>query len=543
MVAPVEPRSDGQVAGEAYDVLIVGSGFAGLYALHSVRQLGMTVRVLETGHDVGGTWFWNRYPGARCDVPSIEYSYSFSDEIQQEWTWTETYPAQAEVLRYINFVTDRLDLRRDIDLHTTVTQAVYDEQREVWNVRTEGGRLIEATYLIMATGSLSVPKEPEIPGLRRFRGSMLHTARWPDGGFDFSGKRVGVFGTGSTGIQVIPEIAKQAAEVHVFQRTPNFSFPARNTPLAHEYVAEVKANYRELRETAKGRPSGSLRPVGEVSALSVSEDERERTYAEAWAAGGPALFGSYSDLMTDFEANETAADFVRRQIRSVVQDPVVAEALCPYDHPLGAKRPCADTNYFETYNLPHVHLVDLRKTQVIEVTEHGVRTRDGLTPLDVIVNATGFDAMTGALLKIDIHGRGGTSLQDQWEAGPLTYLGLAVSGFPNMFVIAGPGSPSVLSNMVASIEQHVEWVAEGLAWLRANGRRTLEASAEAQAHWVTHVNDVADATLYTRANSWYLGANVPGKPRVFMPYVGGVPAYRERCEKVAANGYEDFLVS
>jgi cation diffusion facilitator CzcD-associated flavoprotein CzcO len=542
-MSPNEPRSDGQVASERYDVLIVGAGFSGLYMLHSVRELGLSVRALETGHDVGGTWFWNRYPGARCDVPSIEYSYSFSDEIQQEWTWSETYPAQAEVLRYINFVADRLDLRRDIDLHTTVTQATYDEVRAVWNVGTEDGRLIEATYLVMATGCLSVPKEPEIPGIRHFRGSMLHTARWPEGGFDFSGQRVGVFGTGSTGIQIIPEIAKEARELYVFQRTPNFSFPARNKPLTPEYIADVKATYQEIRDTARSRPSGSLRPVGKESALAVSAEERERTYAEAWAAGGPALFGAYNDLMINFESNETAADFIRRQIRSIVHDPVVAEALCPFDHPLGAKRPCADTNYYETYNLAHVHLIDLRKTQVVAVTEHGVRTRDEEIALDVIVNATGFDAMTGALLRIDIHGRDGVSLADAWEAGPTTYLGLAVAGFPNMFVLAGPGSPSVLSNMLTSIEQHVAWVTSCLEWLRAHDKRTIDATQSAQAEWVAHVNDVADATLFTRANSWYLGANVPGKPRVFMPYAGGVPVYRERCDKVAANGYEGFDVS
>jgi cyclohexanone monooxygenase len=550
------PDAGAQPAHEL-DAVVVGAGFSGLYMLHRLRGLGLRTRVLEAGGGVGGTWYWNRYPGARCDVESMEYSYSFSDELEQEWRWSERYPAQPEILRYIEHVADRFDLLRDIQLDTRVTAAVYDEARGRWAIRTERGERYDARFCIMATGCLSSAKMPDLPGLETFEGDWYHTGRWPKEGVDFTGRRVGVVGTGSTGIQVIPVIAEEAEHVTVFQRTPNFSVPARNAPLDPEFERRMKANYVAHRQAARdtvfgniptldfGYPEFGVPPTpGLTPAVEVSAEEREREYERRWRYGGaPAMLLAYPDLLVSEEANDTVAEFVRRKIRETVRDPEVAEKLMPRDHPLGTKRICVDTDYYATYNRDNVTLVDVRAAPIQEITPTGLRTSEAEYELDAIVFAIGFDAMTGALLEIDIRGRDGVALRDRWAAGPRSYLGLAIAGFPNLFTITGPGSPSVLSNMMVSIEQHVDWIADCLAHLLERGHERVEATPEAEEAWVRHVNEVADFTLFPRANSWYVGANVPGKPRVFMPYVGGVGTYRQACDEVAAKGYEGFALA
>ena len=523
------------------DAVIVGAGFAGMYQLHTLRELGLSTRVIEAGSDVGGTWYWNRYPGARCDVESMSYSYSFSPELEQEWTWEEKYPPQPEILKYAQHVADRFDLRRDITFDTRVSRAVYDEEARRWSVSTDTGETISARFLIMATGCLSRPKAPEIPGAERFEGAIYHTGTWPHEGVDFSGMRVGVIGTGSSGIQSIPVIAEQARELTVFQRTPNYSMPAHNRPLEEEEVAEMKANYREWREKQRMSGFGVPVPLPTQSALEATQEERDATYQRGWDAGSlTELITSFTDTLTDREANETAAEFIRGRIREIVDDPEVAEALSPRSYPVGTKRPCLDTNYYQTFNEAHVELVNLRETPLMEITPKGVRTSDQEREFDAIVFATGFDAMTGALLAVDIRGEGGRSLRDKWAEGPRTYLGLMIAGFPNLFTITGPSSPSVLSNMMVSIEQHVEWITDCIAHMRENDLRTIDPTVEAEDAWVSHVEMVGDATLYPQTDSWYMGANVPGKPRVFMAYIGGVGVYREKCDEVVANGYEGF---
>ena len=526
------------------DVVVVGAGFAGLYALHRLRGLGLSVQVFEAGSGVGGTWFWNRYPGACCDVESIEYSYSFSPELEQEWEWSERYPSQPEILRYIDHVADRFDLRRDIQLDTRVTAATYDEAGGRWTVITDRGDEVSAQFCILATGCLSAAKRPEVAGLESFEGDWYHTGRWPHEGVDFGGRRVGVIGTGSSGIQSIPVIAEQAAHLVVFQRTPNFSLPARNRPLDPEAQAAVKASYPALRERARRSYAGIAVPAPSKSALAVDPDERRRRYEAAWEAGGlMSMTTTFADLIVDKSANDTAADFIRSKIREIVADPDVAEALTPTDHPFGTKRPCLDSGYFETFNRDNVTLVDLRRTPIVEIVPSGVRTTHAVHELDSLVFATGFDAMTGAVLRIDVRGRGGSLLREKWAAGPRTYLGLATAGFPNLFIVTGPGSPSVLSNMVVSIEQHVDWIADCISFLRAKGIGAIEATVESEDAWVDHVNELANGTLFPTANSWYVGANVPGKPRVFMPYVGGLPIYRATCDEVTADGYRGFSLT
>jgi cyclohexanone monooxygenase len=525
------------------DVVVVGAGFAGLYMLHRARGLGLSARVYEAGDGIGGTWYWNRYPGARCDVESMDYSYSFSDELQQEWRWTERYASQPEILRYIDHVADRFDLRRDIRLSTRVTAAVFDEARHRWAIQTDRGDRVSARFCVMATGCLSTAQVPAFPGLETFRGARYHTGHWPHAGVDFTGQRVGVIGTGSSAIQSIPIIAEQAAHLFVFQRTPNFSVPAHNAPLDREFERRVKAAYAEYRRQARESRVGFVVERSEASALAVAPAARQHEYEKRWSRGGLGFTATYADLLTSPEANDTAADFCRAKIRAAVRDPAVAEALVPTHYPVGTKRMCVDTNYYATFNRDNVTLIDLRRTPLDAVTPEGLRTRSAAYALDSIVFATGFDAMTGALLRIDIRGRDGRTLQQAWAEGPRTYLGLAVAGFPNLFAITGPGSPSVLSNMIVSIEQHVDWIADCLTYLRAHGRSSIEATAEAQARWVAHVNEVGHATLYPRANSWYMGANIPGKPRIFMPYIGGVGAYRQICDDVAAHGYEGFTTT
>jgi len=526
-----------------FDNVIVGAGFAGLYMLYRLRGLGLSARVFEAGGGIGGTWYWNRYPGARCDVESMDYSYSFCDELQQEWRWTERYASQPEILRYIEHVADRFDLRRDIQLDTRVTSARFDEAANRWQIETDRGDHISARFCIMATGCLSSAQVPAFPGRESFAGKTYHTSHWPHSEVDFTGQRVGVIGTGSSAIQSIPIIARQAASLVVFQRTPNFSVPAWNAPLDPEYERRVKANYAEFRRKARESRVGYVVPANEQSALAVSPEVRQREYELRWQRGGLGFAAAFTDLLTQQEANDTAAEFFRAKIRATVRDPGVAETLLPKDYPLGTKRICVDTDYYETFNRDNVTLVDLRGESIEAITSRGVRTRASEYQLDSIVFATGFDAMTGALLSIDIRGRGGSTLRQKWADGPRSYLGIAMAGFPNLFTITGPGSPSVISNMMVSIEQHVDWIADCLAHLQAQNLKTIEATAEAEDAWVAHVNEVANATLYPLAKSWYTGANIPGKPRIFMPYVGGVGAYRETCDEIAAKNYEGFTMT
>jgi len=524
------------------DAVIVGAGFAGMYMLHRLRGLGLTASVFEAGRGVGGTWYWNRYPGARCDVESMDYSYSFSDELQQEWHWTERYAAQPEILKYANHVADRFDLRRDIRFEARVTAAVFDEVERVWRVETDRGDRVAARFCIMATGCLSDAQVPDFEGLETFEGKWYHTGRWPHEGVDFAGRRVGVIGTGSSAIQSIPLIAKQAAHLYVFQRTPNYSMPAHNAPLDPEYERRVKATYADFRHQARESRVGFVVDRSGDSALAVSPEEREREYETRWNRGGLGFSAAYTDLLTSRDANDTAADFFRAKIRSIVRDPAVADLLCPKDYPIGTKRLCVDTDYYATFNRDNVTLVDVKKNPIETITPKGVRVAGVEYAVDDLVFATGFDAMTGALLNIDIRGRGGRTLAAEWAGGPRTYLGLTVAGFPNLFMITGPGSPSVLSNMIVSIEQHVDWIAGCVTHLRERGVAAIEATPEAQAAWVQHVNDVGHMTLYPLAPSWYMGANIPGKPRVFMPYIGGVGVYRQKCDEVAAKGYEGFAL-
>jgi cyclohexanone monooxygenase len=526
------------------DAVVVGAGIAGLYMLHRLRRLGLTARVYEAGDGVGGTWYWNRYPGARCDVESMEYSYSFSPELEQEWSWTEKYPTQPEILRYIDHVADRFDLRRDIRFTTRVTAAHFDEAAKRWRVRTDSGETASARFCIMATGCLSASKTPEVDGLDGFEGDWYHTGHWPHEGVDFTGKRVGVIGTGSSGIQSIPIFAHQAAHLTVFQRTPNFSLPAGNRPMDPEFQRARKAIYPEHRRQARESGLGIPVELPVKSALEVTPEERRTKYQAGWERGNlTAILLSYTDLLASKEANDTAAEFVRSKIREVVTDPEVAETLSPRDHPFGTKRPCLDSGYYATYNRDNVKLVDVRKSPIKEITPRGIRTVDAEYEFDSIVFATGFDAMTGALAAIDIRGRGDASLREKWAEGPRTYLGIGVAGFPNLFTITGPGSPSVLSNMMVSIEQHVDWITECLAFLRDRGLALIEPTTEAEDAWGEHVTEAGNATLYPQANSWYMGANVPGKPRVFLPYIGGVGVYREKCDEVAAKNYEGFALS
>src|SRR3974390_1347861 len=526
MNAEAIPASRDQAAPEL-DVIVVGAGFAGLYMLHRLRGLGLKVKVLESADDVGGTWYWNRYPGARCDIESLDYSYSFDPELEAEWQWSERYATQPEILRYLSHVAQKYDLRRDIVFSTQVESAAWDESTSSWRVRTDRGNELRCRFYVMATGCLSLPKTPDVAGYGCFRGQSYYTGRWPHEGVDFTGKRGAVIGTGSSGVQSIPIIAQQAAELTVFQRPPNFSRPAFNGPVPAAKQAAYDANPAAYRESARWSLAGVPMPVAQVGALQVSEEERLSKYEAAYASGDLlALSFTFADIGFNPAANETVCDFLRNKIRSIVRDPKTAEALCPKDHFYGTKRPGIDTHYFQTYNLRHVHLVDLRPEPLVAITERGIDTALRSFEFDVIVFATGFDAMTGALVAVDIEGRDGLTLKRKWSDGPLTYLGLSTVGFPNLFLITGPGSPSVLSNMAVSIEQHVDWVSACIAHMRRAGFDVIEATPTAEAAWVQHVNDYADITLATRANSWYMGANVPGKPRVFLPYIGGVDRYR-----------------
>jgi cyclohexanone monooxygenase len=543
------PEAVGAGAGEkpaetaTYDTVIVGAGFAGMYMLHKLRGMGLSAHVYEAGSGVGGTWFWNRYPGARVDVESQEYSYSFSPELEEDWHWSERYAAQPELLKYANHVADRFDLRRDISFNTRVESAQYDDQAGLWRIMTDHGDTIEARYCVMATGCLSAAKTPDIPGAGTFKGLTLSTATWPED-VDLSGKRVGIIGTGSSGIQTITTIAPQVGELFVFQRTPNYSVPAHNGPLDPAVREDWLANREDYRQQQRESGIGIVTlEASEDLAQEQSEEDRLREFERRWAKGGFCVGAPYADTGVDPAANKLLADFVAGKVREIVKDPETADLLIPKTYPFGTKRLVVDTGYFEVYNQDNVHLVDLNKTPIETITETGLRTSERDYEFDVLIYAIGFDAMTGALERIDIRGRDGLKLKDKWAGGPLTYLGLTVSGFPNMFMITGPGSPSVLSNMIVSIEQHVDWIADCIHDMSDRQLTVVEATPEAEAEWVAHVNEVAAETLYLQANSWYLGANVPGKPRVFMPYVGGVGVYREVCDDVAANDYKGFTLS
>ncbi len=529
----------------ALDALVIGAGFAGLYQLLCLRdRLGLSVQVLEAAAGVGGTWYWNRYPGARCDSESHAYCFTFSEDLVREWEWSERYPGQAEVLRYLNYVAERFDLKRDIRFDTRVTSAHWDAASNLWCVGTAAGDQFKARFLITAVGCLSSANVPQIPGLADFAGRWYHTGEWPHEGVDFAGKRVGLIGTGSTGIQAVPVIAASAAHLTVFQRTPTYSVPARNAPLSDEFKRYVKDNAAAIRQTMQSTPNGHPFTIAERLALETAPEERQALYETAWKKGGLQFRATFKDLLVSMAANDTAADFLRGKIRAVVQDPVKAAMLSDIDHPYAAKRPPIDTDYFEAFNRDNVDLVNLKAEPIERVTARGIRTAAALVPLDIIVFATGFDAMTGALLHMDIRGREGRTLADAWAAGPRNYLGLQVAGFPNLFMMTGPGSPSVLCNMPVPIEQHAEWIADCIAHMRAKGLTCIETSEAAMDDWIEKVNATAEAILLSRArHSWYYGANIPGKPQVFMPYAGGMARYRAICDDVAARNYAGFVVS
>lgn len=537
--SPITTRTD-------FDAIVVGAGFAGMFMLHRLRQQGLKVRVFERGSGVGGTWFWNRYPGARCDTESMEYSYQFDDALQQEWNWPERYSAQPDILKYANHVADRYNLRADLQFNTKVLSASFDEARHLWTIATDDGKTATARYFIMATGTLSVANKPKFAGLDSFKGRVFYTSDWPHEGVDFTGRRVALIGTGSSGIQSTPHIAEQASRLTVFQRTPNFSVPARNRPLSDEERNVTKSRYGELRNFTYQQPFATNFHMNDVSALSVSPEERRRVYEERWNQhGGLHFMAAFNDLLFNSEANKTIAEFIVDKIHGIVKDPKKAEILAPKNGVVGCKRLCSDTGYFETFNRDNVDLVDVSQSPIEEVTETGIRVEgdDGIRDfgVDDIVFATGFDAMTGALLGVDIKGRGGQSLRDKWAAGPRTYLGLQTVGFPNLFMVTGPGSPSVLSNMMVSIDQHVNLISDTIRHLESAGIVEIEPQQSAEDAWVSHVNEVADLTVYPTCNSWYLGSNVPGKTRVFMPYIG-FNTYVAKCQDVVAKGYEGFVL-
>ncbi|MFM1815181.1 MAG: phenylacetone monooxygenase [Pseudomonadota bacterium] len=527
---------------DCVDAVVVGAGFSGLYMLHRLRQAGFTTRAFERGGDVGGTWYWNRYPGARCDVESMQYSYSFDDALQQQWHWPEKYAAQPDILAYLNHVADRFALRPLIDFGVSVTAAHFDEATSRWTVTTDAGENVSTRFLVMATGCLSTPQVPDLPGEADFTGPIYRTGLWPHEPVDFTSQRIAVIGTGSSGIQAIPELARQAAHVTVFQRTPHYTVPARNCPMTPEYERAWKENYAARRAEMRTTQSGSLRsgPSLDAAAFSVEDASRQAMFDAAWEAGGMSILKTFNDLLTDRAANDTAAEFARQRIRDIVRDADTARLLEPTSYPIGTKRLCLDTGYYETYNRDNVDLVDISGSGIDRLTADGLVAGGRAYAFDAIVFATGFDAMTGTLLRIDIRGRAGLTLQEKWQHGPRSYLGLMVAGFPNLFTITGPGSPSVKGNMMTSIEQHVDLVADTLAHLRSNNLALIEPEREAEDAWVATVQAEAARTLFPEANSWYMGANVPGKPRLFMPYIGGTGTYRKICNDIVADGYRGF---
>jgi len=524
------------------DVIVVGAGIAGLYAIHRLRGQGLSVRCFEAGDGVGGTWYWNRYPGARCDVESVDYSYSFDPQLEQEWDWTERYAAQPEILRYLEHVADRYDLRRSIRFGTRVQSAELDEVEGRWRVGLDTGETVTGRFVVFATGSLSAVHTPDLPGLDRFAGRVLHTARWPKEPVDLAGRRVGLIGTGSSGIQITSILAEQAAHLTVFQRSANFSIPSPNRPHTDETRAAYRASYAERRAQSLASAGGSPHRPFPKETFDVSAEQRREVYEKQWQLGGVLFSKAFPDQMRSDEANAPAREFFAEKVRAMIDDPELAERLIPSDHPIGTKRICTDSGYYTTFNRPNVSLVDLRRTPIEEVTEAGIRAGGVEHPLDDLVFATGFDALTGALAAIDIRGRGGRELKAEWAGGPQTYLGLEVAGFPNVFLINGPGSASTFTNMVLSAEHGLDWVGDTISYLDERGLWGIEATEEAQRDWVAHCSELAANTLFPKANSWYLGANVPGKPRVFMPYLGGFATYRERVAEAVMQGYRGFAL-
>lgn len=519
------------------DVVIVGAGFGGMYAVHKFNAMGLKIQGYEAGSDVGGVWYWNRYPGARVDLPSIDYSFGFSPEVEQEWTWSEQFAAQPELLRYINFVADRLDLRRHIQFNTRVTSAEWDDARQVWVVKTDQGDVVEATYCIMATGPLSIPKDPEIPGIGRFKGELLRAGRWPHQPVSYAGKRVGVIGTGSTGIQIVQEVGPQAGELFVFQRTPSFTMPMRNVPLEPDYVAEVKRNYAGLRESARNSPAGGIRPASTRAFFSVTPAQRLSLMEDAWKQGGLAMLGTFSDLLVNEEANEHVAEFVRGKIGEMVKDPVTAEKLKPRGYPIFARRPCLDSSYYETFNLPTVHLMDCNEDPILEITDKGVRTQSGEVELDMLIFATGYDGLTGAMLAVDVQGRDGLRVSQKWSEGARSYLGIMMAGFPNLFMTTGPNGPAALANIIRISENDVDWIADAMRHMSATGQTAMEPTAEAEDGWMKTVAALSQRSLLNKAKTWYLGANVKDKPQGLSMFTGGFPKYREYCALATQDGY------
>ena len=533
-----------QVRSNEVDAVIVGAGFSGLYMLHRLRELGFTTRLFDAADGVGGTWYWNRYPGARCDSESHYYCYSFSDEIRKEWKWSCRYPAQPELLAYLNFVADRLDLRKDIDFGTRVAAGNYDEEAHRWVVETDQGETVRARFLITGVGNTSTPAKPSIPGLESFAGDVYHTALWPHEKVDFTGQKVALIGTGSSGIQSTPMIAEQADHLIVFQRTANYSVPARNHDLTDEMRRELEENYNEMRRLVLASPIGMPFEIPQKSALEVSDEERTATLDKLWEIGSfRFMFTSYHDIVVDLKANATVAGYIEAKIRDTVNDPAKADILCEFNHPVGTKRPPIDTNYYETFNRDNVSIVSIRKNPIREATVDGLIMENGdKHKVDSIVFATGFDTVTGTLNKLNLRGKGGVSLADKWQDGPRAYLGLCTAGFPNLFMITGPGSPGILTNFPGCIEQNVDWIADVMTHMRETNAVEIETSENTEAQWMQDITDVANTTLMTTVDSWYMNTNIPGKPRIFSAYFSGMHTYAEVCADVAANDYKGFEV-
>jgi cation diffusion facilitator CzcD-associated flavoprotein CzcO len=524
-------------AARKIDMVIVGAGFGGMYAVYKFREMGLNIQAYEAGGDLGGVWYWNRYPGARVDLPSIDYSFGFSREIEQEWTWSEQFAAQPELLRYINFVAERLSLRKHIQFNTRVTSAQWDEARQLWVVKTDKGEVVEATYCVMATGPLSIPKDPDIPGIERFKGELYRAGRWPHQPVSYAGKRVGVIGTGSTGIQIVQEIGPQSGELFVFQRTPSFTMPMRNVKLEPEYVAEVKRHYPSLREAARNSPAGGVRPASTRAYFSVTPQQRKSLLEDSWKQGGLAMLGTFADLLVNEEANEQVAEFVRDKISEVVKDPLTAEKLKPRGYPIFARRLCLDTSYYETFNLPSVHLVDCNEEPLMEITEKGVRTQNREIELDMLILATGYDGLTGAMLAVDVEGRQGLRVSHKWAEGARSYLGIMMAGFPNLFMTTGPNGPAALANIIRISENDVDWIAAAIDHMSAHGQTAMEPTAKAEDSWMGVVASLAQRSLLTKAKTWYLGANVKDKPLGLTMFTGGFPKYREHCALAVQDGY------
>jgi len=530
-------------AASACDVVVVGAGFAGLYQVHRLTKAGYKVRAFDKAPGVGGTWYWNRYPGARCDIESLTYSYSFDSDLQREWKWPQRYAEQPDLLRYIEHVADRFDLRKHYSFSTSVESAVFDESDGRWKIRTSTGEEVSTQFFVMATGCLSVPLEPKFKGLEQFKGERYFTSRWPHEKVNFTGKRVGVIGTGSSSIQASPLIAKEAEQMVVFQRTPQFAIPAWNRVMSDEEMRSAQENYEEIRRLVRQSEVGIAYEGPTIGAKQADAEELEKQLDFAWKRGGYLMLAAYPDLVTDLESNEIVSKWVKNKIRERIKDPKTADKLMP-QYPMGAKRLCVDTNYFETFNRDNVSLVDLRESGIESFTDKGIRMENGTEyQLDAVVFATGFDAMTGALLAFDIRGRQGQSLRDKWKEGTKNYLGVTVSGFPNMFMITGPGSPSVLYNMVSSIEQNVDFVFDTIDHLRKNGYASIEAKEREENAWTKYVVWISTQTIYTKVKSWYTGGNVAGKPVGFMPYAGGGTTYFEYVRQVIDDGYRGFSLA